>query len=292
MRISTSMMFDNGTSNIVKAGYDLARASERMSSGKQRLSASDDPVAAARSIVLSAAISKYESDAGIAGQAESTLGAKEDFLSAMSDALLSAKEVLVEAGNGSLTTSDLSDLASSLSGIKENLRSLANSKMSDGTYAFSGYSDVEPFPNSSGPSPYAGDQGSNHLLFAGGVSVETGTPGNHLFGGEDILGALDDLATRLKNGDTSTLSTVSSLLDSSIDGNSSFLSSVGARRSQLDDIISVSQTSSLNLQKTLSANDDIDAVKAVSDMLAKKTIYEASLKSFSEISSLNLFSLL
>ena len=51
MRISTSMMFDTGTQNMLQLQTGLYKLQNQLSTGRRILSPADDPVAAAQALV-------------------------------------------------------------------------------------------------------------------------------------------------------------------------------------------------------------------------------------------------
>ena len=128
MRITSSSAFDASIGNLQGRQQALAEAQNRLTSGKRVLTASDDPVAAARaeralaSMVRSAADQRaLDASRNVTLQTEAALGDATDMVQ-------QAREVIVNAGNGSFSDSDRLTLANSLKGIRDQLLAVANRK--------------------------------------------------------------------------------------------------------------------------------------------------------------------
>jgi len=134
--------------------------------------------------------------------ADSTLGQ-------VSDALQFAREELVSAGNGGRSSADRALIAQQLSGVRDQLVSLANSRDGAGGYVFGGQgATTAPFDASSGqpvaPAPAPTAQGSHpgeqytgldakYTTSQDGRAIFADAAGNTLFAALDtIVGVLGD----------------------------------------------------------------------------------------------------
>ena len=100
MRISTSMMFDTGTQNMLQLQTGLYKLQNQLSTGRRILSPADDPVAAAQALVISQRQSINTQFIDNQGNAESQLASLESRLAGVSDLIQAVKTRAVEAGNG------------------------------------------------------------------------------------------------------------------------------------------------------------------------------------------------
>ena len=85
MRISTSMMFDTGTQNMLQLQTGLYKLQNQMSTGRRILTPADDPVAAAQALEISQRQSINAQFLDNQGSAASELSNLESTLRSVSD---------------------------------------------------------------------------------------------------------------------------------------------------------------------------------------------------------------
>lgn len=93
MRISTSMMFSNGTHGIQDRQSDLFRVQNQLSTGRRILTPEDDPIGASEVLKVSqskAANSQYLNNQAIA---QTSLGALDNVLGTVNDELTRITEL-------------------------------------------------------------------------------------------------------------------------------------------------------------------------------------------------------
>ena len=168
MRISTSMMFDTGTQNMLQLQTGLYKLQNQLSTGRRILTPADDPVAAAQALVISQRQSINAQFIDNQGNAESQLASLETRLNGVSDLISAVKARAVEAGNGAYSDSDRRTIAAEIRERYEELQGLANSSDAMGLYVFSGYrGDTQPFSTTGTPGSrttvYQGDDGKRQL---------------------------------------------------------------------------------------------------------------------------------
>ena len=161
MRISTSMMFDMGTSTIQRHQSELADLQQKVAAGRRVLKPSDDPISAAAATTLRQASGVNTQYASNAESAQASLALEEDALAQATRVLQDVKTLAVNAGNASLQNSDRASIAASLKGLYAELLGIANRTDASGQYLFSGLQGgTQPFAESApGVVAYAGDEG-------------------------------------------------------------------------------------------------------------------------------------
>jgi flagellar hook-associated protein 3 FlgL len=208
-----------------------------LSSGMRIQSLQDDPVAVAQSALLASQIEQDDTfvqtasgEASLMQVADSTLG---DVVTQITQAI----SLAVEGSNGTQNSSDNTSVAQQISGILNQVISLANTSY-QGQYLFSGsQGSVQPFTLDSSTTPatitYSGDTQVQSVETPSGQKLQVNLPGVSVFGSGStgVLGALNQLVTDLTNGastasittDTDSLTTAlgqlsdqRSLLDSSL----------------------------------------------------------------------------
>lgn len=118
---------------------------------------------------------------------------------------------------------------------------------------------------------------------------------------QDIFKTLDSLIAGLEDPGMDpvsnarrarTLKAAGDNFDSAMDGLLTVRASVGSRLKELDNLDSAGDDRKIQYQKELSQLEDLDYVKALSDLTMQSTTLEAAQKSFLKTSSLSLFALL
>ena len=179
---------------------------EELSSGVRVNSLSDDPVAAGQDVLLSSQLSLDATFSTSATSTTSMLQVSDSALGSVVSQLTSAVTLATSANNGTLNASDVKSIANELSGIRDEVLSLANTTYL-GRYVFSGsQSATQPFSLDNSTSPatttYNGDSNVSYLQTPNGQSIQLNVPGSQIFSasGNDVLGTLNSLIADLSSG--------------------------------------------------------------------------------------------
>lgn len=169
MRISSNTIFD---SNVAALGLQQARllqTQQQISSGKRILSASTDPVAAARALDISQSDAINTQQTANRGSARDSLSIAESTLQGVTTLIQDVQSIALSAGNGTFNNNDRATLAANLSGRLQDLVSMANGTDGVGNYLFAGFqSKTQPFVNTPAGVGYFGDDGQR-LVQVGAV---------------------------------------------------------------------------------------------------------------------------
>lgn len=183
MRISTNTIFQSGGARISDLQVSLNRTQQQIAAGKRILDASDDPVGAARALVISQSDSLNTQLATNRKYATNSLSIAEDVLGRVTTVLQNAKTSLVSAGNGVLSDVDRGFIANELQGNLDQLLNLANSTDGTEAYLFSGFSStVAPYTKVQGGAQYNGDQGVRKLQVDTSRQLSLSEVGSAIFG--------------------------------------------------------------------------------------------------------------
>ena len=160
MRVSSSTIFDNNVSLLGQQQSKLLQTQQQISTGRRILTASDDPVAAARALEVAQSDAMNTQYAANRNAARNTVSLAESTLQSVTTLLQDVKTAAIGAGNGTLNNSDRQTMATELSGRLQELIGYANSTDGIGNYLFSGFqSRTQPFANVAGVIAYNGDDG-------------------------------------------------------------------------------------------------------------------------------------
>lgn len=160
----------------------INQTQNQMSSGKQFTTASQDPTAAGAVNNYTQALAQSQQYATNASSAQTNLNTEDNALTQLQNQLQSLRDLALEAGNGALSNTDRSAIATQAVQIQNSLLSLANTTNGNGEYIFSGFAaQTQPFTLSAAGATYNGDQGQRQIQIAAGQTVADGDNGNTVF---------------------------------------------------------------------------------------------------------------
>jgi flagellar hook-associated protein 3 FlgL len=216
----------NAVSALDQASALEQQVTNEMSSGRRVNSLGDDPVAVGENVLLSSQLSLDDSfsqtessTVGMLQVADSALGG---VVSQLNDAISKA----TAANNGTLNASDLQAITTQLTGIRDEVLSLANTTYM-GRYIFSGsQGGTAPYTLNTGTPDtvtYNGDKIVSTITTPNGQQIQVNVPGSQIFGdptatpvdpAANVLQALNQLISDYSSGtpsstaaaDTTTLS--------------------------------------------------------------------------------------
>ena len=184
MRISTSQIYDAGSLNIQRNQASLFKLQNQLSTGRRVLTPEDDPVAAAQALLVTQAKEMNTQQTTNQGTAESQLGLVDSQLSSLVDLIQNVRERVIQAGNGSLSTSDRQSIATELEARFGELVGLANAQNGSGEYMFSGYQgSTKPFAIDAAQDAvaYYGDDGERLLQVSSSRIMPINVAGSDVF---------------------------------------------------------------------------------------------------------------
>lgn len=197
--------------NNTVAALDATNAAEQnltqeLSSGVKVNSISDDPAAFAQNVVLTAQLSADDTFSQTASSAESLLQVSDTALGSVVTQLTQATTVATGAVNGSLSSSNLKTIAAQLSGIRDEVLSLANTTYLGRSVFAGSQGSITPFTLDSSTTPasvtYQGDDDVSYVQTPNGHTIQTNVPGDQIFtaSGASVLGSLNTLIDDFSSG--------------------------------------------------------------------------------------------
>jgi len=190
--------------------------SAQLASGMKITSIGQDPAAAAENVLLLNQIQQDDSFTRSSNLVTGRLQVADSALGAVVSQLTQAISLATSANNGTMNASDVKSIANQLSGILDEVQSLANTSY-QGQYIFAGgETGVAPFSTSTATSPgetnYAGDENVNYLELPNGQKIQLNLPGDQIFlgnGANSVFGALNALVADYASGTVNTSQAVS-----------------------------------------------------------------------------------
>ena len=206
--------------NLV-GSLDLAQANEEqltaeLSSGVSITSLGQNPVAAGENVLLLNQIQQDDSFTQSSSLVTGQLQVADSTLGSVVSQLTQAISLATSANNGTMNPSDVESVANQISGILDEVQSLANTSY-QGQYIFGGAQTAStPFSTSPSTSPavttYNGDQDVNFIRTPNGQKIQLNVPGSQIFlgtGANSVFGALNALIADYSTGTVNTAQAVS-----------------------------------------------------------------------------------
>ena len=303
MRISTMQIYNGGTAGIQNLQSDLYSAQNQVSTRRRIVTPKDDPIGAAQALMVTQAGAVNELYLKNQGAADSKLSALDSTLQGINEELVNIYEKSIAAGNGAYSDADRKAIAAELTERLDSLVSLANTQDGNGRYVFAGFqSTTKPFSGS--PVTYAGDDGQQKLQVTASQFVTTNLSGNDVFvnvvdangvpTGQSMFQSVQDMITFLNTpgGSAGSPAYTDALknISASIDNVLRNQATVGARQSSLESMTNTAEDRKVQYAQQLSAIEDLDYAKAITEISQKKLQLEATQATFAKTAQLSLFS--
>ncbi|WP_348750884.1 flagellar hook-associated protein 3 [Pseudomonas rhodesiae] len=176
MRISTQQYFETSSAKYQSNYSSVVKAQDQASSGVRVQTAADDPVAAARLLMLQQQKDMLSQFNGNIDTLKNSLVTEDSVLENINTALQKASELALKAGNVGISDADRKSIAAEVGAIEDQVLGLLNSKDAGGNYLFSGSkTDTPPYTrNNNGTYSYQGDDVPLSLKIAENISVSMG----------------------------------------------------------------------------------------------------------------------
>jgi len=306
MKISNAYMFSRAVDQMTSVQEKLSKTQAQMSAGKQVLMASDAPDQADSIERYRSLIQRQESYQNNLDSLNNRLKAEDTALSSVSNMLIRMKELSVQAANDTLGADDRRALATEMTGLRDQILSLANTQDTSGNYLFAGSRVTQPAfgKDTAGIFNYQGDQTRIRVAVGDNLRMNVNRPGSDAFvrvprddgkGGTIGIGffqSLDDLTQAIRSSDRQLMQRGLGELDALSQGVSEATAQVGADLNVVDAQRNVLDEVTLRLKTTMSAVQDLDYTEAITRMNRDQLALEAAQSSFAKISKLSLFNYL
>jgi flagellar hook-associated protein 3 FlgL len=215
MRVDPSYI-TNLVSSLDQTQTNEQQLSSELSSGVSITSLSQNPVGSGENVLLLNQIQQDDSFTQSSSLVTGQLQVADSALGSVVSELTQAISLATSANNGTMNASDVKSIGNQISGILDEVQSLANTSY-QGQYIFAGgQTGTAPFTTSSASSPavtdYHGDEDVNYLEMPNGQKIQLNVPGDQIFlgsGANSVFGALNALVADYSSGTVNTQQAVS-----------------------------------------------------------------------------------
>ena len=153
-RLGSANSYDNTLANLTTRQNNLANLQESLSSGKKITSPSDDPTGAAQAERALNRLARIATDQRALEVQRNAISSAESTLADITSAMQNVRDLVVSAGNGSFSAAERKTVSDQITGLRQQILTLANTQDSNGQPLFAALgSALQPFtgPASSVP---------------------------------------------------------------------------------------------------------------------------------------------
>lgn len=299
-RVTQHMLVGRELSSIGTAGTRMAAAQEQMTTGRRINRPSDAPADTTVALKSRAGIGQNEQYQRNAQDGTAWLTTIDTTLGSVTSLVQRAYTLAVAGANtGSNTQTSENAYADEVDQIQKSVLSLANASylgrpVFGGTTAGDAAYGQVSVPDPSDPTKtisqigYVGDAGSVSRRVGDATVVRVDMQGSQVFGPtatdspagdgtQSLFDHLQGLSDALRSSDSAGIQKAIGVLQTDMDRISAAQADEGARMKQLDTATSVSQDTTLALQKVKSDVEDVDVAEATITMQSMTAAYQAAL---------------
>jgi flagellar hook-associated protein 3 FlgL len=303
MKISTALLFDRATERIGRLETQLATRQAQLSTGKELISPSDAPDKASAINRLRSEVERNESSVKTLTSAMQRYQAEEVSLKGISDILMRMQELTILAANDTNGPTDRKIIAAEMSGLREQMVALGNSRDDTGNYIFAG-TRVGTAPlvqDEQGRVSYVGDQ--TKTIIPAGVERSVGFTRsatdvfNRLLRTDDkgdpysvgFFESIDQTIQAMENNDVQALRRGLGEMNNLQDSINLALVKTGTDQTVVESQVQVLEETALRLKTALSDMEDLNYAEAVARMNKEMLALQSAMASFGKIAGLTLF---
>ena len=296
MQVSTKVFNDKALANFADTSKKIQDTQSRISSGKNLLRASDDPVAAANISVAKDKLKDLSQFDKNIDKATGRLEICEISMTEMQNICTRIYELSLMSANDTYNATDRQTVKAEILSLKEMMIALANTKDMNGDAIFAGYkSNIIPFvADESGTVAFNGSQGKSMVQISETQKTATSINGSDAFmrvptdnGYKDIFSIVDDL-TQALDANTVNKTAVNDIQDAT--------DHFGIKMTEIGSLINISDQQKSVIEKRiqgvtedLSKMEDADLAQLVSTLQDLLLTRDASQQSFALIGQKSLF---
>jgi flagellar hook-associated protein 3 FlgL len=279
--------------NLQRGRSRLDRLQEMIASGKTVNRPSDDPITTQNVLNLEAMYKEGEQLTNNIKKASQWTKVTEITLTGISEMLSNIRKVAGESMRGISDPIIRGNTSAQLQELRKQIIDLGNTQLGD-QFIFGGFKvAAKPFDFTTGAFSGTSDSIEVEIDRSGGkvaLNVDGGAllKGTGSYGSIDIIAEVDGLITAINTGDLVQLKARSANIDASASQISTALGDVGGRQLRLDSAEKM-LTQNQNATQALIANlQNLDMIKAATELNNQKTAFEAALAATAKINQLSL----
>jgi flagellar hook-associated protein 3 FlgL len=306
MKISNTFLFDRASDQMSRVQAQMVKSQAQVASGKQVLKPSDEPQQAALIQRYKSLLARQENYVENIGLVKSRLDIESTAVESSIALMYRVKELTVQATNDTLSGPDRQAIATELTGLRDQLLSMANAQDAGGNFLFAGSRVGQtpfapPAADPAAPEVYHGDRTRMEVLIGDQRTLPINRPGPEVFGrvvrvdgqgqseGVGFFQALEDLTAAVANSEQSGMQRGNKEVDDLLTGLVLAQADIGTDMSNLEQQNETLEDLIITIKLNLGSVEDLDYTKAITLMNKQMMSLEAAQSSFAKISRLSLF---
>lgn len=291
MRVTQGMMITRSLNDLNRITRRLFALQEELATGQKVNSPSDDPLAARRAVSIQTQIGINEQYLTNISTASPQLTESSSSIQTVISILQRVNELTIEGANGTLSQTQLDQIAVEVDQLLENVLTEANHE-TNGRYIFAGTRTLStPFVATRDANgritavTYNGNDETIEIQAAGGALVQINESGVRAFqSNQDVFQLLIDIRDNLYSGDQAALQGQRlAELKTGLEQMLASLAKLGAIENRLDRMTINLEDNVTELQDTLSDNVDADYAETVLNLNAQTNAYTAALNATARV---------
>ena len=291
MRVATDSFYQTILRGLLTRSSDLKKAEEKVSSGKNFNSPSDDPVAMIRSLDFRAALSRVEQYSQNLETGTLWLSTGETAISQAAELASQAQDIANQIGYGNQTDETRTQAAAEVGHLLDQAISLGNTQLA-GKYIFAGYrTSTTPFSKTTVGGvetvTYNGDANDFQIQVGTNEKLTVGKSGQTVFVDSNLFTSLENLREAITNNDLPLIRQLAQDLQGTEDSLQTQLADVGIRQNRIKDKQDLLVKWSANLQDQISNLENVDYNRAILELQQKQTAYQIALESAAKVAQIN-----
>ena len=272
MRVTNSMLTGRALRDLQANYSDLARAQERVASGKRLNRPSDDPAGTRTAVRVRDTLNALDQHLRNLDGADRFTSVSETALASGGSLMQRVKELALQAANDSLSATDRNSILQEVQQLGEALVGLANTKNGD-DYVFAGQQfKTQPFANLT--AAYAGDTAAVTARISPGATTQINITGDAAWA--PALQAVSQLVTDLGVGGRPSPVTLQAI-DDGFGVMLTQRTKLGAIQNRLADTRSFVTDQGMTATKLLSDLEDADMAEVIATYASRQATYEAAI---------------
>jgi flagellar hook-associated protein 3 FlgL len=290
-RITTQMTANSVLANINNVQDQLATTQEELSTGRSINQPSDNPYGAGLSISLNQDLSSLTNYSNSVTDGTAWTSAAGTALTNIQSMVQRAQELVVEAANGTLSSSDRSASAAEINQLTDAIKQEANTQY-NGQYIFSGTATgTAPYSTATGD-VYQGNSGAITRQIGPNSSLQVNVDISSLLGSgpgqdTDLLSTLRTVAADMTSGTTAGVSDLSNTQLTNLSNSLNQLEQLQANVGAASDRLTLASTRISNLQTSdtaaLSNTEDANMAQTMTTYSNEQAAFTAALRAGANI---------
>jgi flagellar hook-associated protein 3 FlgL len=295
MRVTNKLMIDNKITYMDDNLERLNALQEKIASGKQFQTMSDDPGRAASAISLRSSLQTNQNYIDNDAVVNDWLSANEYGFKQMSDVGTRAQTLILQGISDSNSSDERNAMANEIDQLLQQSVGIANTQ-NNGKYIFAGLrskSAAAPFVLDAAHTAVTANDDTHSIQvdISPGQTLTTNFIGSAVFA--PFFKALIDARDALRTNDSAQIQAAKTEMDTAMDPMSTARTTNGARQRQLRLTMDTMDKTKIELKSLLSSKEDVNMADAISQLKNQETTYQSVLQvSQRAMSTLSLFDVL